>query len=137
MREQDLGGRAVQGGRYVRGVPAARAHLLLDDRDLAQAGRRGRSGGAGAKTAGAHGGDHRQAEQERDHVADERPDSLIGIHLADRRGEIVPDADRRAEQPDAHRQDDHECRHCLLGTRILWLNSPEMHWSENKGTCHR
>src|ERR1017187_4007015 len=45
-------GRAVQGGRYVRGVPAARAHLLLDDRDLAQAGRRGRSGGAGAKTAG-------------------------------------------------------------------------------------
>src|ERR1019366_9126514 len=49
-------GRAVQGGRYVRGVPAARAHLLLDDRDLAQAGRRGRSGGAGAKTAGAGAG---------------------------------------------------------------------------------
>src|ERR1035437_265776 len=49
-------GRAVQGGRYVRGVPAARAHLLLDDRDLAQAGRRGRSGDAGAKTAGAEAG---------------------------------------------------------------------------------
>src|SRR5450631_2146165 len=49
-------GRAVQGGRYARGVPATRAHLLLDDRELAQAGRRGRSGGARAKKAGAEAG---------------------------------------------------------------------------------
>src|ERR1035438_3011945 len=48
--------RAVQGGRYARGVSAARGHLLLDDRDLAQEGRRGRSGGAGAKKARAETG---------------------------------------------------------------------------------
>src|ERR1700693_1279405 len=46
----------MQGGRYARGVPATRTHLLLDDRELAQAGRRGRSGGARAKKAGAEAG---------------------------------------------------------------------------------
>src|SRR5450759_490766 len=49
-------GRALQGGRHARGVPAARAHLLLDDRELAQAGRRGRPDGAGAPPAGAEAG---------------------------------------------------------------------------------
>src|ERR1035437_9003050 len=50
-------GEAVaEGARYAGGVSAARGHLLLDDRDLAQEGRRGRSGGAGAKKARAEAG---------------------------------------------------------------------------------
>src|SRR5215204_911431 len=49
-------GRALQGGRYARCVPASRAHLLLDDHELAQAARRGRSSCARAKKAGAEAG---------------------------------------------------------------------------------
>src|SRR6266576_6995052 len=49
-------GRALQGCRYARRIPAPRAHLLLDDLGLAQADRHGKSGGARSKKSGAKAG---------------------------------------------------------------------------------
>src|ERR1700722_7820158 len=49
-------GRALQGCRYARRLPAPRAHLLLDDLGLAQADRPGKPGGARYKKTGAKAG---------------------------------------------------------------------------------
>jgi hypothetical protein len=60
----------MQGGRYARGVPAVRGHLLLHDLELTQEDRQSRSGGARAKKAGPKpDGSARQIQQlERDNA---------------------------------------------------------------------
>src|SRR6266850_18147 len=52
-----------------------------------------------------HGGDDDGANKQGQHVADHRPDALIGMNAADRACSVVSNAEWRSEQADAHRKD--------------------------------
>ena len=47
------------------------------------------------------------ADEQGQHVADDRPHAFVGIDPADGAGGVVADAERRREQPDAHGEDHH------------------------------
>src|SRR3984885_11882782 len=52
-------------------------------------------------------GHDQHPDHQRNHIADDRLQSFIRMHPADRAGRIIADAERRREQADAHGEDDH------------------------------
>ena len=54
-----------------------------------------------------NGGHYERAYQERNHVAHDRLHSLVRVDAANAAGRVLADAERRREQADTHRENDH------------------------------
>ena len=54
-----------------------------------------------------YGGDDDGAHQQSQHVANNRPDTFVGVDPSDGAGGVVANPQRRRKQPQAHRQDNH------------------------------